>query len=187
MATCLLPPEINDSFLLGCEWQSYLCWFAEKPPKNPIYDHYVHLSAYLHWSGEGPVPPSQRRSPGQTLQQAHPTLQHQFLFAHSAGWAVSPTGSLVTTCFNQPLMCLAWFSAAWCSLWAQLTLFMFCLEVQGTLVSSQSSDTPTSALTSLPQSKWLIYSATAVSEFSLTLSYFFFCYSQHFGDWNLCK
>lgn len=36
-------------FLLGCGWQSHLCWFAEKPPKTPIYQYYVHLSGHLHW------------------------------------------------------------------------------------------------------------------------------------------
>lgn len=36
-------------FLLGCGWQSHLCWLAEKPLKAPIYQYYVHLSAHLHW------------------------------------------------------------------------------------------------------------------------------------------
>lgn len=174
MATCLLPPEITDNFLPGCGWQSCLCWFAEKPPKIPIYQYCVDFSAHLpcpHLSGQCPVPPSQLRSPGQALQHAHPTLQQQFLFAHSAGWAVSPPGALVTSCFNKPLLCLAWLPAARCSLWAQQTLFM---------VSSHSSDTPTSALTSLPQPKWLIYSATAVSELSLYLSLLFFSFGLFF-------
>lgn len=38
-------------------------------------------------------------------------------------------------------------------------------QQQGALVSLQSSDTPTLVFTSLPWSKWLTYSATAVSEF----------------------
>lgn len=132
-------------------------------------------------SGECLVPPSQHRSPRQTLQHAHPTLQHQFLFARSAGQVVSPTGSLVTR-FKKPLICLAWFSAARCSLCAQQTLFTFCLEVQGTSVSSQSSDTATSVFTSLPWSKRLIYSAAAVSEFSLSLFFFFVVKARAFGD-----
>lgn len=66
MATCLLPPETTDNFLPGCGWQSCLCWFAEKPPKIPIYQYCVDFSAHLpcpHLSGQCPVPPSQLRSP----------------------------------------------------------------------------------------------------------------------------